>query len=183
MKVLIVNSHALNGGDAAILFGEVAALRETFGSDIEIEVTDAQHSAVGRLYPELRFFPGFHSERPGLPRWRSRGAAGSLSKRRTSLAVRLLGTAPPLARMLMERQERDHLARIASSDFMVYTGGTTLVATFDDSALPAFVEAGGRMLWELSALTCADHAKQPGIACVGPDTLDRATSRTDYRLS
>jgi len=127
VKVLIVNSHALNGGDAAILFGEVAALRETFGSDIEIEVTDAQHSAVGRLYPELRFFPGFHSERPGLPRWRSRGAAGSLSKRRTSLAVRLLGTAPPLARMLMERQERDHLARIASSDFMVYTGGTTLV--------------------------------------------------------
>ena len=127
MKVLIVNSHALNGGDAAILFGEVAALREVFGSDIEVEVTDAQHSAVARLYPELPFFPGFHSERPERPRWRSRGLAGSLSKRRTSLAVRLLATAPSLARLLMDREEREHVARIAASDFVVYTGGTTLV--------------------------------------------------------
>ena len=127
MKVLIVNSHALNVGDAAILFGEIAALHEVFGPDTEVEVADVQPRAVGRLYPELRVFAGFHADRSDLPRWRRRGAAASVSKRRTSLAVRLLAKSPRLARKLMSAEERAHLERIRSSDAVIFTGGTTLV--------------------------------------------------------
>jgi hypothetical protein len=57
-------------------------------------------------------------------------------------------------------------------------GGTLLTATFDDSALPALVERGGRMLWYVSAMTCVRGS--------GPlhcnDTLDDAYSRRSYRL-
>ena len=59
-------------------------------------------------------------------------------------------------------------------------GGTTLMATFDDSALPAFVEAGGRMLWELSAFTCAQEPEDLLSGCY--DDVDHAASRVDYRL-
>ena len=59
-------------------------------------------------------------------------------------------------------------------------GGTTLVATFDDTALPAFVEAGDRMLWELSAFTCAEEPEGLLSGCY--DYVDHAASRVDYRL-
>ena len=57
-------------------------------------------------------------------------------------------------------------------------GGTLLTATFDDAALPALVESGGRMLWYLSAMTCA-----PGSGALDcNDTLDDASSGRSYRL-
>lgn len=66
--------------------------------------------------------------------------------------------------------------RVRSTSTMA--GGTVLVATFDDSALPAFVEAGGRMLWELSAFTCSEPMRAAGCTYVD----DHAASRVDYQL-
>lgn len=122
-----MNSHALNGGDAAILLGEVAALRDVFGDGVEIEIAEAQPFAAGKRYPELRFFPGFHAKYPALPRWQTRGPGGSFRRRRTSFAVWLLARAPKLAKWLMEPAEREHVDRIESADAIVFTGGTNLV--------------------------------------------------------
>ena len=61
------------------------------------------------------------------------------------------------------------------------SGGTVLVATFDDTELPAYVDAGGRMLWQLSAFTCMRGTPNV-LACGHEDIRDRATSTISYRL-
>jgi hypothetical protein len=63
-------------------------------------------------------------------------------------------------------------------------GGTLLIATFDDSALPPLLESGGRMLFRLSAFTCAADPEGPaaGLRCGFPEALDEANSLHSYRL-
>jgi colanic acid/amylovoran biosynthesis protein len=92
-----------------------------------VEVAEDQPGPAARIYPELRFHPGFHARHEGIARWRTQSGAGSMRRRRTSLAVRLLGRAPRLARTLMDRWERAHVDRIARADAVVFTGGTNLV--------------------------------------------------------
>ncbi len=134
MRILIVNSVALNVGDAAILMGELRALREVFGPDLRIEVAEQTPAVAGRLYPDVAFFAGLHSRHAHWPRWRAHGGVASLRKRRTSLAVRLLPAAPRLARLLLSREQREHLDRIAASDVVVATGGTYFVEHYDFTA-------------------------------------------------
>ncbi|MGH7477814.1 MAG: hypothetical protein ACRELD_16225, partial [Longimicrobiales bacterium] len=59
-RLLLVNTVALNVGDAAILLGEIAALRDAFGAAVEIEVADDAPDAAAALYPQLAFVPGLH---------------------------------------------------------------------------------------------------------------------------
>ena len=63
-------------------------------------------------------------------------------------------------------------------------GGTQLIATFDDSALPRLLEAGGRMLFRLSAFTCVADLNGPaaGLRCGFGDVLDEANTFNSYRL-
>lgn len=74
------------------------------------------------------------------------------------------------------------VGRVGGSRVTTASGerGVTLVATFNDTDLPAYIEAGGRMLWELSAVTCS--AQSGPLSCGPHDTLDHARSRLDYRL-
>jgi hypothetical protein len=64
------------------------------------------------------------------------------------------------------------------------TGGTQLIATFDDSALPALLESGGRMLFSLSAFTCAADPEGPeaGLRCGYWEILDEVNTFKSYRL-
>lgn len=121
-------------GDAAILQGEISALRQAFGPEVEIDVAEQTPTVASRLYPGIRFHAGLHVQHAHWPRWRSHGGMASVRKRRTTLAVKLLGVAPWLARLLLSREQRAHLDRIAAADAVVATGGTYFVEHYDFTA-------------------------------------------------
>lgn len=121
-------------GDAAILQGEIHALREVFGADAEIDVGEQTPTVAQRLYPGVRFHAGLHVRHAHWPRWRSHGGVASLRKRRTTLAVKLLGSAPWLARLLLSAEQRRHLDLVARADVVVATGGTYFVEHYDFTA-------------------------------------------------
>jgi colanic acid/amylovoran biosynthesis protein len=121
-------------GDAAILQGEIRALREVFGADAEIDVGEQTPAAAQRLYPAIRFHAGLHVQHAHWPRWRSHGGVASVRKRRTSLAVKLLGRAPWLARLLLSAEQRRHLDLLAGADLVVATGGTYFVEHYNFTA-------------------------------------------------
>ncbi len=121
-------------GDAAILQGEIRALQDRFGPGLQIDVSEQTPTVAARLYPDIRFHAGLHVQHAHWPRWRSHGGLASLRKRRTRLAVRLLRHAPALARLLLSREQRAHLDRVAAADAVVATGGTYFVEHYDFSA-------------------------------------------------
>lgn len=129
-----MNSVALNVGDAAILQGEIRALRTVLGEDIEIDVAEQTPTVAKRLYPGIRFHAGLHVQHAHWPRWRSHGGVASLRKRRTMLAVALLDVSPALARLVMTREQRQHLDRILAADAVVATGGTYFVEHYNFTA-------------------------------------------------
>lgn len=123
---------SLNVGDAAILLGEIKALRETFGPDVEITVSEQRPEVVRDLYPDIHFIPGLHPWRPVRrrgPRWRE-----SFRRRRTSLAARLLKRFPTAARRLLTRAQRAYLKQVAASDIVISTGGTFFVEHYNFAA-------------------------------------------------
>lgn len=126
MRILIVNTVALNAGDAAILQGEVRALREAYGGRVEITVADDDAIAARRWYADLELVQGFHeARRPGLSR--ADLLARSTRRRSRALALSLLPRGVLLARELLDPAARDQLDRIAAADVVVATGGTYLV--------------------------------------------------------
>ncbi len=133
MRILIVNSVALNAGDAAILFGEIRALREAFGEDVTIEVAEQVPEVARRLYPGVAFVPGFHSRRAARPGGYRPPVLASIRWRRTWLAVRLLRWSRSLGQMLMSPEQRAHVARIAAADLVIATGGTYFVEHYNFS--------------------------------------------------
>lgn len=105
-----------------------------FGESVHIDVSEQTPTVAARLYPEIAFHAGLHVQHAHWPRWRSHGGLASLRKRRTRLAVRLLGSAPALARMLLSREQRAHLDLMAAADIVVATGGTYFVEHYDFTA-------------------------------------------------
>lgn len=53
MNVAILNSVALNAGDAAILAGLRASLKDAFGPDLQLHVADDAPGAASGLYPDI----------------------------------------------------------------------------------------------------------------------------------
>jgi colanic acid/amylovoran biosynthesis protein len=127
MRLLIVNTVALNAGDAAILHGELRMLRSVFGDSLAVTVADDDPVAARRLYPGIEFTAGFNTRRPAWgPAWWSR-LSRSVRRRRTALAVWLLGRAPRLAERLFDANGRAHLDQMRAADAVLATGGTYFV--------------------------------------------------------
>ncbi|HEU5209746.1 MAG TPA: polysaccharide pyruvyl transferase family protein [Longimicrobiales bacterium] len=125
-RVTVLNSVALNAGDAAILAGLRVALLEAFGADLELQVADDAPTAASALYPDIDFFTGLHGS--GLnARHALRGATRSLHRRRVRIAQLLLERAPAGGRALLDRRGREHLARVGGSVAAISTGGTYFV--------------------------------------------------------
>lgn len=122
VRVVVVNAVALNTGDAAILKGLVASLRDAFGAGLDVRVADDQPEASAALYPELEFVPGFDARRPG-----EGGLGRSVRRRRVEAAMWLVERSPRLARALLDRRGREHLDRLAGADAVISTGGTYFV--------------------------------------------------------
>lgn len=126
MNVAILNSVALNAGDAAILAGLRASLKDAFGPDLQLHVADDAPGAASGLYPDIPFAPGLHGK--GLEAKRVlRGARRSLHRRRVRLCERLLARAPAFGRTLLDRTGRIHLQRLHDSVASISTGGTYFV--------------------------------------------------------
>ncbi len=119
-------------GDAAILLGEIRALRDAFGDRLEIRIAEQHPEAAQRVYPEYEFFGGLHTRHLMRSVWPP--FMNSFHWRRTRLAVRMLRTVPWLARALFSARQREHLARMAHSDIVVATGGTYFVEHYNFSA-------------------------------------------------
>ncbi|TXD41176.1 polysaccharide pyruvyl transferase [Lujinxingia vulgaris] len=131
MKVIISNTVALNGGDAAILQAIVDALTAELGDETRFTVFDSQPETARRYYPTFDFQKLLYllvSRAPnGLgpiirPLQRSRfKAAASLWSRGKEAA----------ARLLLSGAEADALQTYAEADLIVSTGGTYLVENYD----------------------------------------------------
>lgn len=120
MKVVITNTVVLNGGDAAILFGLVSALREAFG-EVELTIFDSQPEVARRLYPEFDFRRLlWHQARGKTARVAMLGAAELLASGRESIA-----------RPLCAAATFESLRRYAEADLVVWTGGTYMVEHYD----------------------------------------------------
>lgn len=124
MKVAVINTAALNTGDAAILAGTDAMLRMAFGPDTEICVHDMSE-APARYYPSLAF--------RGLMYDRVRQACRERYRRwliafAVLAAARLSRTGLRVATTrMLPGKVREVLADYARADLIVSAGGTYLV--------------------------------------------------------
>lgn len=131
MKILITNTVALNGGDAAILQAAIRLLRARFGESSRFVVFDDQARVAKRLYPEIDFRQALH-RRPGTEGGQGSGRRGSLHRRRARAAARawrLGGRAA--ARHLAGPAAWDGLREYLTADLIASTGGTYLVERYD----------------------------------------------------
>lgn len=123
MKITVTNTALLNAGDAAIMVGTEAILRDAFGEHVSLGVRDqqARDSAAAyrpdrveaTLYHALESLPP-ETKRPGLVRLLAAAALW-----RTPLAGLMRRALPP--------QIRSVLDAYAESDLIVSAGGTYLV--------------------------------------------------------
>lgn len=128
MKILLTNAVMLNGGDAAIVFGMMEAIRAAFGGDAEINVHASRPEILAPLYPELTIL-----ETPGLyaSRFPQRRYIGRLTRELRECQLRMASAvlksgrrAPPL--LLPNRSIRRALEEYATADLIVSAGGTYL---------------------------------------------------------
>ncbi|MCE1245586.1 MAG: polysaccharide pyruvyl transferase family protein [Firmicutes bacterium] len=118
--ILITNSVALNGGDAAILVSMVHAIKQSFeNADITVQAKNSE--ACRKYYPDINFIPGLEEKEKG------RGLAEKIFFRLRyprlclyGLIQRLTGIAPGF---LASRQEKVILDSFRKSSIVVSCGG------------------------------------------------------------
>lgn len=138
----VLNSVALNAGDAAILVGLRAALLDAFGPGLDLHVADDAPDTARALYPDIEFSHGLHGT--GLEAQHVlRGITRSIHRRRVRLAERTLEFAPSVGRAMLDRDGRAHLARTTTSAAAISTGGTYFVEhySFERRALEVLAAA------------------------------------------
>jgi len=117
VRVLLANTVALNGGDAAMMIAAHHLLRRRFGADTEIVVQDDRAAAAARYFPSLRFrAPLLDRSRRGL---RARGD-------RARLWAAMRGVSA-----LARSEEQATLRDWERFDLVASTGGTYLVDHYD----------------------------------------------------
>lgn len=142
MKILITNTVALNGGDAAILLSILDLLRTAFGQETTFIVYDNQPETASRYYPEITFRKWIY-----LNATRSQLAE---HRRKYKYPYKLLVVASRyinlvrfyfaawcwshslslIARIFLVEEESQVLAEYSSADLIVSTGGTYLVEDY-----------------------------------------------------
>lgn len=125
MKIVVGNTAALNGGDAAILYATVDVLRRAFGESLEVTAADLQAEAAARHHSTLDFCPSLYG---AVTAWTGAGfrrkAAMLLVLAAAALGRGMLGR---LARRPLPAAIRRTLAAYEAADAVVSAGGTYLV--------------------------------------------------------
>jgi len=132
VRIVITNTVALNGGDAAILHGLLRIVRDAFGEDADVTIYDSHADVAARYYPALRFRKQIYAggrlgKLPGLRR-----TARALRTRLLLLAARrrARGHGCPWA-VLIGREDRRDLDAYARAGLVISTGGTYLVENYE----------------------------------------------------
>lgn len=130
MKILVTNTVALNGGDAAILLGTIELLQHAFGVDTEFVVFDSHPEVAQRYYPELTFrrLLYFSIDRAG--RWRIRRLRTVKQWRFLLAAWCQSHNLHAVAKRLLTREQLRGLVDYSTADLVVSTGGTYLVESY-----------------------------------------------------
>jgi colanic acid/amylovoran biosynthesis protein len=133
MKVLITNTLALNGGEAAMIHSLAHLLRLIFGDDIDIAIYDQEAEPVSKYYLDLTFRTLLYYHVSRVPRIRGlRAIIGRLNRMRFLAAAKCLGARRDgLARRLLTRREHAALTDYHSADLIISGGGTYLVENYD----------------------------------------------------
>lgn len=152
MKILITNTVALNGGDAAILLAIIDLLRNQFGKNTEFILYDNQPEIAERYYPTLTFRKQLYLQATALPALKYLGQ--SLVGRRLRQLVQLVlqqgmwfhryrfylaawcqsHHLQAISQGLLNREEWCDLNHYTSADLIVTTGGTYLVEKYSLAA-------------------------------------------------
>lgn len=126
MKILILNTVALNGGDGAILTALIQGLKTRLGPRASFVVHEAQPEVASRYYPDVTFRP---TAVASLGRFEN-SRAGELRGRAMRMLLRVAargGLTGMLARVALPRGARAALDDYLSADVVITTGGTYLV--------------------------------------------------------
>jgi len=136
VKILITNTIVLNGGDAAILFGQLRILRQAFGNDTEFVIYAREPDVVARYYPNLK-----------LQRWLYLSGGKALNikyfRRLTGLINRMRSYFAAwcwvrgihfITRLLLSKNELSIVSDYSTANLIVYNGGTSLVENYNLSA-------------------------------------------------
>jgi colanic acid/amylovoran biosynthesis protein len=132
VKILITNTVALNGGDAAILYAEISLLKAAFGQNIQFIIYDNQPEIANQYHPNLEFrkllywsvtqtrqIKYLQRSLQKTKLFRFRLAAQSWSQGKQWLA-----------KLLLRKTELQYLMEYSSADLIISTGGTVLVENY-----------------------------------------------------
>lgn len=148
MKILITNTVALNGGDAAILLSIIRLLRQEFGQDTEFTIYDSNPEIASRLYPELTFRKLIYLQETIVPVVKQPGYS-SLKRLLQYLLrglLKIVTYSNPsrfyfaawcwqnqlnwLSKLLVNDEELQDIQNYSSADLIVSSGGTYLVKNY-----------------------------------------------------
>lgn len=132
MRVHLLGVVSLNGGDAAILAGSIAAVRSRW-PDAQISASDLDPVSAARYTADVDFYPYLLDVSRVDAEGRARGGRrGRARPALMTVAASLVGRGvkdPALA--LLAPHERRVLEAVAGADVVCWTGGTTLTENYD----------------------------------------------------
>jgi colanic acid/amylovoran biosynthesis protein len=139
-KILIINTVASNGGDAAILLALRGLAARAFGEDFQLLVYDSMPEVAARYYPEFTFrrqlydtlVSGRRDHRDGRLWGIARRFRDRIARRRIEIGIAAMRRNDGrTARLLLSTRERDALKPFREADLVVSTGGTYLVENYN----------------------------------------------------
>ena len=128
MHILITNIVVLNGGDGAILFGMLKALRRAFGEDCEFVVFASEPAVASRMYPEIQFRKtlGLAATRAPARRYIGRLVRTFRSALYLTAAWCWGRHLRFVSRLLLSKEAAQDMETYANADLVVSSGGTYL---------------------------------------------------------
>ncbi len=129
MRIVITNVVALNGGDAAILYGMINILKRSFGDNTHIVVFDNDAAVASRYYPDIEFRQHIYAQ---LGDKKTDLNSTKFKRRRTRIQFRLAAWCWQhklrfVSRRLVNTESLDNIRIYDEADFILSTGGTILV--------------------------------------------------------
>ncbi|MBW4557549.1 MAG: polysaccharide pyruvyl transferase family protein [Trichormus sp. ATA11-4-KO1] len=148
MKIIITNTVALNGGDAAILFSIVDLLRLEFGQDTEIIIYDSQPEIASKYYSNLLFrkLVYLKATQPPSMNFLGKSLFGSTVRNFLVIFIKIILMINPIrlylavwlwrnqnyfaVKFLLNSEEIQDFKNYSSADLVVSTGGTYLIEKY-----------------------------------------------------
>jgi colanic acid/amylovoran biosynthesis protein len=148
MRILIINTVVLNGGDAAILQAIMDLLRMQFGADTTFVVHESQPKVAAPFYPELTLRTRAYRvvSRVDRPMGRQETLVTNLRLARFRFACELRARGfGALSSLLLGPAERRLMTDFAEADLVVTSGGTYLVEHYDFTSRLFAIETALRL--------------------------------------